>query len=212
MLGLGLGQRWRTVGLSLSFVVLGILLTKSNFALASKHDLSAEDYSLVEEVDSYDIRGHPLDQVKAVEEEKWRTPFIGFVYQLTGWTAFLSWSFSFYPQIWENWKTYNVEGLSFDFVGFNFIKHSSYGIYNVVLHFSKSVQHQYEAHYHTTTIPVATNDVFFSIHAVAMVALQIVQLCTHDKGQQRITFTATMIISVAVLFILVNLSIALSGE
>ena len=38
------------------------------------------------------------------------------------------------------------------------------------------------------------------------------QLCTHERGNQRITFTATMILAVAVLFILVNLSIALSGK
>ena len=173
-------QRWRAqAGLAICFLILGICWT-SNLALASKQprlSASAED-SLIQEVGySYNNSNLSLDvdQV-AAEDHKWRTPFIGFVYQLTGWTAFLSWSVSFYPQIWENWKTFSVEGLSFDFVGFNFIKHSSYGVYNVVLHFSKSVQHQYEAHYHTKTIPVATNDVFFSIHAVAMVALQIVQV------------------------------------
>jgi len=135
-----------------------------------------------------------------------------FVYEACGWTAFFAWSLSFYPQIWENWKTWNVEGLSFDFVSFNFIKHSSYGTYNVVLYYSKAVQAQYEKHFHSTTIPVALNDVGFSCHAVLMVCFQIIQLCTHERGNQRITFTATMILAVAVLFILVNLSIALSGK
>lgn len=142
----------------------------------------------------------------------WKSPFLLFLYHLFGWTAFFSWSFSFYPQIWENWRTYSVEGLSFDFVSFNFIKHTSYGAFNVVLYFSTAVQKQYEEEYHTKTIPVALNDVGFSIHAVLMVMVQIVQLCTHERGQQRITFTATMILAVAVLFILVSLSIALSGK
>ena len=131
------------------------------------------------------------------EDETWRSPFVGFLYHAFGWTAFLSWSCSFYPQIWENYRTWSVEGISFDFVSFNFIKHSSYGAYNVVLYFSKAVQSQYEEHYKTKTIPVALNDVGFSIHAVLMVMVQICQLCTHERGQQRITFTATMILAVS---------------
>lgn len=146
------------------------------------------------------------------EDETWRSPFVGFLYHAFGWTAFFSWSCSFYPQIWENYRTWSVEGISFDFVSFNFIKHSSYGAYNVVLYFSKAVQSQYEEHYKTKTIPVALNDVGFSIHAVLMAMVQICQLCMHERGQQRITFTATMILAVAVLFILINLCIALSGK
>ncbi|QDZ23999.1 lysosomal cystine transporter [Chloropicon primus] len=146
------------------------------------------------------------------KDGEWKSDAAHFLYQFFGWTAFFSWSCSFYPQIWENWRTYSVEGLSFDFVSFNFIKHSSYGAFNVVLYFSKAVQSQYMLHYKTKTIPVALNDVGFSIHAVLMVMIQIGQLCTHERGNQRITFTATMILAVAVLFILVSLSIALSGK
>ena len=146
------------------------------------------------------------------DQEKWKSGFYHFMYQALGWTAFFSWSFSFYPQIWENWRTYNVEGISFDFVAFNFVKHSSYGAYNVVLFFSRTVQEQYKKHFHTNVIPVAENDVGFSIHAVIMVCFQIMQLCTHERGQQRITFTATMIIAIAILFILITLSISLSGK
>ena len=38
-------------------------------------------------------------------------------------------------------------GLNFDFVVFNFTKHSSYLIYNAVLYFSPIVQRQYHEKY-----------------------------------------------------------------
>ena len=146
------------------------------------------------------------------EGDEWRSGFVEFSYHALGWTAFAAWSLSFYPQVYENWSTNSVEGLSFDFVAFNFIKHSSYGTYNVVLYFSKSVQSLYRKHFDTHTIPVALNDVVFSIHAVALVIVQLCQLNIHERGDQRISFVAMMILACAVLFILVTLCIALSGK
>lgn len=41
---------------------------------------------------------------------------MGFIISTSvGWTYFLAWSVSFYPQVWLNWKRKSVVGLSFDY-------------------------------------------------------------------------------------------------
>ena len=144
------------------------------------------------------------------EDETWRSPFVGFLYHAFGWTAFFSWSCSFYPQIWENYRTWSVEGISFDFVSFNFIKHSSYGAYNVVLYFARQSSRSMRS-------TARRNDTGRAerrgvLHPRRADGDGPDLPAVHAAGQQRITFTATMILAVAVLFILINLCIALSGK
>ncbi|KAH9293817.1 hypothetical protein KI387_040977, partial [Taxus chinensis] len=58
-----------------------------------------------------------------------------------------------------------VVGLNLDFLVFNLTKHSSYLIYNASLFFSPLLQRQYHQQYgYDQMIPVAPNDVAFSIH------------------------------------------------
>ncbi|XP_028953132.2 cystinosin homolog isoform X2 [Malus domestica] len=73
----------------------------------------------------------------------WNSIPLEVAYQVLGWTAFVSWSFSFYPQVILNFRRKSVVGLSIDFVVLNVTKHSSYLIYNATLYFSSVVQKQY---------------------------------------------------------------------
>ncbi|XP_006852119.2 cystinosin homolog [Amborella trichopoda] len=115
-------------------------------------------------------------------------------YQVVGWIAFVSWSISFYPQVFLNYRRKSVVGLNFDFLLLNFTKHSSYFIYNASLFFSPFIQRQYFEKYGSDEmIPVAANDVAFSIHAVVLTAFTIFQVFIYERGSQKVSKTAGVI-------------------
>ncbi|WZZ31137.1 hypothetical protein YC2023_014538 [Brassica napus] len=113
----------------------------------------------------------------------WNSIPLEISYEVVGWIAFTSWSISFYPQLILNFRRKSVVGLNFDFVLLNLTKHSSYMIYNVCLYFSPIIQN--------TMIPVAANDVAFSIHAVVLTALTLFQIFIYERGPQKVSRFAT---------------------
>ncbi|KAL5717859.1 hypothetical protein ACHQM5_010817 [Ranunculus cassubicifolius] len=118
----------------------------------------------------------------------WNSFPLEFSYQILGWVAFFSWSFSFYPQVILNFRRKSVVGLNFDFLILNLTKHSSYLIYNAVLFFSSTVQKQYHEKYGAEEmIPVAANDVAFSIHAVLLTAFTLFQVFIYERGTQKVS-------------------------
>lgn len=118
----------------------------------------------------------------------WNSTPLEVLYQVFGWIAFFSWSFSFYPQVILNYKRKSVVGLNFDFLVLNMTKHTSYLIYNASLFFSPVIQKQYREKYGSDElIPVAANDVAFSIHAVLLTAFTLFQVTIYDRGTQKVS-------------------------
>ncbi|XP_041006426.1 cystinosin homolog [Juglans microcarpa x Juglans regia] len=140
----------------------------------------------------------------------WNSIPLEITYEVLGWTAFLSWSISFYPQVILNFHRKSVVGLNFDFVLLNLTKHSSYLIYNTCLYFSSAIQKQYYEEYgYGQMIPVAANDVAFSIHAVLLTAITLFQIVIYDRGSQKVSKIAIAIVSVVWLFAAVCFFISL---
>ncbi|XP_042506264.1 cystinosin homolog [Macadamia integrifolia] len=133
----------------------------------------------------------------------WKSHPLEIAYNFFGWIAFFSWSFSFYPQVILNYRRKGVVGLNFDFLVLNFTKHSSYLIYNASLFFSHVVQRQYQNKYGggggggDQMIPVAANDVAFSIHAVALTTITLLQVYIYEGGGQKVSKTCIAITCVA---------------
>ncbi|KAF2604017.1 hypothetical protein F2Q70_00027397 [Brassica cretica] len=122
----------------------------------------------------------------------WNSIPLEISYEVVGWIAFTSWSISFYPQLILNFRRKSVVGLNFDFLLLNLTKHSSYMIYNVCLYFSPIIQKQYfDTYGDQEMIPVAANDVAFSIHAVVLTALTLFQIFIYERGQQKVSRFAT---------------------
>ncbi|XP_010250903.1 PREDICTED: cystinosin homolog [Nelumbo nucifera] len=134
-------------------------------------------------------------------------------YQVFGWIAFFSWSFSFYPQVILNFRRKSVVGLNFDFLILNFTKHSSYLIYNASLFFSPFIQRQYREKYgYSQMIPVAANDVAFSMHAVLLTTITLYQVLIYDRGSQKVSKTCIAITSAVWVSAIVCLFIALPNH
>ncbi|KAL6497576.1 hypothetical protein OROHE_027205 [Orobanche hederae] len=112
----------------------------------------------------------------------WNSVHLEVLYNVLGWVAFVSWSISFYPQVILNFRRKSVVGLNFDFLMLNLTKHSSYLIYNASLFFSSTVRRQYHERFgFNELIPVAANDVAFSMHAVLLTAFTLFQVAIYDK-------------------------------
>ena len=68
---------------------------------------------------------------------------LDFLSQIIGWIYFLSWSLSFYQQVFKNWKRKSVVGLDFDFVALNILGFGLYSFFNVALYWVKPIQSTY---------------------------------------------------------------------
>lgn len=143
----------------------------------------------------------------------WNSIPLQITYQVLGWFAFVSWSISFYPQVILNFRRKSVVGLNFDFVLLNLTKHSTYLIYNASLYFSSAVQKQYfEKYGYDQMIPVAANDVAFSIHAVLLTAITLFQIVIYDRGTQKVSKISLTIVTVVWLFAAICFFIGLSSH
>ena len=84
----------------------------------------------------------------------------------------LSWSASFYPQPWLNWKRRSTEGFAIDFPLLNVLGFVCYAISTCSFFYSPTIRQQYAArHPASPESTVRLNDVAFGVHAVMMVVL-----------------------------------------
>ncbi|PON44042.1 Lysosomal cystine transporter [Parasponia andersonii] len=127
----------------------------------------------------------------------WNSIPLEITYEVLGWIAFLAWSISFYPQVIMNFRRKSVVGLNFDFLVLNLTKHFSYLIYNATLYFSSEVQKQYFQKYgFWEMIPVAANDVAFSVHSVFVTLILLFQTGIYERGGQTVSKITLAIVAV----------------
>ncbi|CAH1766670.1 9397_t:CDS:2 [Entrophospora sp. SA101] len=88
------------------------------------------------------------------------------VSNVIGWTYFLAWSISFYPQAILNWKRQSVQGLSIDFLWYN--------VYGFMC-YSAKIQKEYQDKNGNKDNLVRANDVFFALHALLLSTITLVQ-------------------------------------
>ncbi|XP_040605042.1 cystinosin isoform X2 [Mesocricetus auratus] len=105
---------------------------------------------------------------------------ISIINQVIGWIYFLAWSVSFYPQVIQNWRRKSVVGLSFDFLALNLTGFVAYSVFNIGLLWVPYIQEQFLLKYPNGVNPVDINDVFFSLHAVALTLIVILQCCLYE--------------------------------
>ncbi|XP_063811897.1 cystinosin [Pseudophryne corroboree] len=132
--------------------------------------------------------------------------------QIIGWIYFLAWSVSFYPQVFENWRRKSVVGLSFDFLALNLTGFIVYSVFNVGLFWIPYIREQFIQVYPNGVIPVDANDVFFSLHAVALTLVTIIQCCIYERGTQTVSKVAVGLLVIAWLFAFSMLFVAVAGK
>ncbi|XP_077021680.1 cystinosin [Tamandua tetradactyla] len=136
---------------------------------------------------------------------------VSIINQVIGWIYFVAWSISFYPQVIKNWRRKSVIGLSFDFVALNLTGFVAYSVFNVGLLWVPSIKEQFLHQYPNGVIPVDSNDVFFSLHAVILTLIVIVQCFLYERGNQRVSWPAIGFLVLLWLFALITMIVAAVG-
>ncbi|XP_006922260.2 cystinosin isoform X1 [Pteropus alecto] len=136
---------------------------------------------------------------------------ISIINQVIGWIYFAAWSISFYPQVITNWSRKSVVGLSFDFVILNLMGFMAYSVFNIGLFWVPHVEEQFFLKYPNGVNPVESNDVFFSLHAVALTLVVLVQCFLYERGNQRVSWPAIGFLVLLLLFALVIMIMATVG-
>lgn len=129
------------------------------------------------------------------------SPFIQYLSSIIGYTYFLCWSISFYPQIILNYKRKNTTGLSVDFSLLNVVGFACYSIYVSFLFWNVgNVRDEYQQRFHngndkngsnshghasddenSSDIAVQSNDVAFALHAFVLSSIQVGQIMYYKR-------------------------------
>ncbi|KGL84373.1 Cystinosin, partial [Tinamus guttatus] len=141
-----------------------------------------------------------------------RSIIVKYADEVIGWIYFLAWSISFYPQLFENWRRKSVVGLSFDFIALNLTGFIAYSVFNVGLFWIPLIKEEFLLSYPNGVNPVAINDVFFSLHAVALTLLIIIQCCIYERAGQKVSKVVVGLLALAWIFTITTLFLAAAEE
>jgi cystinosin len=127
------------------------------------------------------LLGSTVGVVRSAESLRHRAAWAPLVSSCLGYTYFIMWSISFYPQILLNWQRRTTSGFSVDFCWLNVIGFACYSIYNLSLLYNPSIRQQYQArHPESQSIPVRFNDVAFAVHAFVLSLMTLWQIGAYD--------------------------------
>ncbi|KAI8610116.1 PQ loop repeat-domain-containing protein [Chytriomyces sp. MP71] len=95
------------------------------------------------------------------------SPLTNALSSLLGWSYFVAWSVSFYPQMVLNYRRGSVEGLSLDFAVLNVFGFICYSSYILVLLLSESTQEEFRRRFGDNAPLPTLSDAAFAVHALA---------------------------------------------
>ncbi|KAJ2787354.1 hypothetical protein GGI15_000779 [Coemansia interrupta] len=102
-----------------------------------------------------------------------------------GWTYFVAWSVSFYPQIILNYRRKSVEGLSIDFLVYNVYGFACYAVFNTSFYFSQTISDEYARRHNGHANLVRFNDLFFSYHALFLSLVTLAQSFVYKRSRSQ---------------------------
>ncbi|MES1909846.1 MAG: hypothetical protein MHM6MM_002540 [Cercozoa sp. M6MM] len=121
---------------------------------------------------------------------------------VAGWTFFLSWSMSFYPQVLLNWRRKSVVGYSLDYLTYNITGFVAYSIYCVVTMIQQK-------RYDEISQSVKPNDTAFAVHAVAVNLFVAFQCMIYERGTQKVSPACRN--SVILILVIAGYNVLLAG-
>ena len=124
---------------------------------------------------------------------------------MIGYTYFVAWSISFYPQIISNFKRSSTVGLSSDFCVLNVFGFGCYTAYNASFFWSDTVRGYYKKRYGPEAeITVQSNDVAFAIHAFILSFITLCQIIYYgaEPGLRAVQLSCPTILIIVSIFAL----------
>ena len=131
------------------------------------------------------ILGTILPQNPALPSATWRL-----LSSIIGYTYFLSWSASFYPQIMMNYERKTTRGLSVDFCVLNVLGYCCYTVYTTTFFWNQHIRDEYKQRFSSdegksAEVTVQGNDVAFALHAIVMSSITLSQIGFYDSFTAR---------------------------
>lgn len=163
-------------------------------------DLSSHDLQCLNKTSISDITANLALSMKLI-----------YISQVIGWIYFVTWSISFYPQIYTNFKRKSVVGLNFDYVALNFTGFFLYSLFNMGLYWSSTVETEYFYRNSRDLNPVLINDVAFSLHALVASSLIVGQCIVYRRHNQHISLTAKIILKIILVLVIILAGLSIVG-
>lgn len=107
-------------------------------------------------------------------------PWYRVISSVIGYNYFALWSVCFYPQVLLNYRRKSTIGLSNDFAILNFMGWSYYSAYLVSMYSNKEIQSLYAERFRNEST-VQSNDVAFSVHAMILSFIYLVQIAYYGE-------------------------------
>mmetsp|Transcript_14913 Transcript_14913/g.33836 ORF Transcript_14913/g.33836 Transcript_14913/m.33836 type:complete len:492 (+) Transcript_14913:186-1661(+) len=131
------------------------------------------------------VLGLVMPKQKLDEPGRWY-PWYGHVSSVIGYTYFVLWSVCFYPQVLLNARRRSTRGLSNDFAVLNFMGWSFYSAYLASMFLDPSIRQLYTQRFQNESSTVQSNDVAFSIHAMTLSFVYLLQILYYNSGSLKL--------------------------
>ncbi|XP_045905152.1 cystinosin isoform X2 [Micropterus dolomieu] len=106
----------------------------------------------------------------------------------------------------------SVVGLNFDFLALNLTGFIAYSVFNIGLFWVPYIKEEFLKRNPNGIDPVSANDVFFSLHAVLLCFIYIIQAAVYERGGQKVSWTAIILLLIGWTFALVSLFLAAAKQ
>jgi uncharacterized protein with PQ loop repeat len=111
------------------------------------------------------------------------SPLYRYISSIIGYTYFVSWSVSFYPQIITNYQNKSTDGFSPDAAVLAVLNYICYAIYNIFFFWDETIRQEYkDQHGDDAEITVMSNDVAYSINALILALVSLYQVFIYGNG------------------------------
>lgn len=142
------------------------------------------------------------------KNDELRNPPYATVSNILGWTYFVAWGISFYPQLATNYHQQTTIGLSLDFELLNWVGFCCYTTFAFSFYSIESIQDAYKARHHGHANKVTIQDLVFAVHAALITMVTIAQMFYYD-GFQRTLRRLSLPISLVLLALLIVILVGL---
>ncbi len=105
------------------------------------------------------------------------SPFYQYISSILGYTYFVAWSISFYPQIITNYKRKKIDGLSVDASILAVLNYTCYTIYTTFFFWDGTIRQEYkDRNGDNSEVTVMSNDVAFALNSLLLTSITLFQV------------------------------------
>ncbi|GJQ70982.1 putative cystinosin, lysosomal cystine transporter [Trypoxylus dichotomus] len=139
-----------------------------------------------------------------VKVQVYKNQVVEILSMIIGWSYFLCWTISMYPQVYENYKRKSVVGFNFDSVVINITGYALYSTFSIGLYYIPAIRDEYQTRNPFSIIAVLPNDVFFAVHGLVLSVIKGIQCLWYDRGGQTLSWFSKWFHYIAITILIIS--------